>query len=465
MALVTVPTSQPSTSQAEVPVVAPSRRRVLMVSPHFPPVNAPDHQRIRTALPDLAEFGWDAEILTVTPEQVPHSQDALLPQTLPPSLPIHQVEALPKTLTRLIGLGNVGWRCLPYLAQAGNRLLSQESFDLICFSTTIFPVMLLGPYWQRRFGIPFAVDFQDPWRVDTAPAGKHRPGGRLKYALDKSLAAFWEPRVMQRVSHVISVSPAYPPILQRRYPWLRDGQFTVLPFGAPEADFEQLPHLPVQQTHFDPQDGRQHWVYVGRGGPDMALALQGLFLGLREQRSLRPDLADQLHLHFIGTSYAPAGQAIKTIEPIAAACGVADLVTEYPQRVPYFEAQKLLTDSDAVLLIGSADPQYTASKLYPAVLAKKPILAIFHEASSVVDILQKTQAGQAITFNQQTSPEQLADQLTPHLQKLLVHPKSSPPPTDWDAFAPYTAHAMTRTLCQIFDRCVDTPVSYGQYQI
>lgn len=440
------------------PCAAPRpRRRVLIVSPHFPPVNAPDHQRVRTALPYLAELGWEAEILTIDPTTVPHPQDPLLGQTLPTGLPIHATAALPKRVTGLVGLGNVGWRALPYLAQVGNRLLAQRSFDLVFFSTTIFPVMILGPYWRQRFGVPFVVDFQDPWRVEAAPAGQQRPGGRLKYAFDKFLAAVCEPRVMRRVSQVVSVSPAYPKVLQQRYPWLRADQFAVLPFGAPEADFAQLPQLPLKQTHFDPQDGRQHWVYVGRGGPDMALAVQGLFLGLQEVRSHLPNLASQLHLHFIGTSYAPPELATKTIEPIAIACGVADLVTEHPQRVPYFEAQKLLTDSDAVLLIGSADASYTASKLYPAMLAKKPILAIFHADSSVVDILRQTQAGQVVTFDRQTSPEQLAQQLISPLQTLLAHPRHTLPATDWGAFAPYTAHAMTKTLCQVFDRAIQTP--------
>jgi hypothetical protein len=435
---------------------ASRRRRVLIVSPHFPPVNAPDHQRIRTALPYLADGGWDAEILTVNPNEVPHGQDELLQQTLPASLPIHTVDALPQRLTKLIGLGNVGWRCLPHLTQAGNRLLAQQSFDLVFFSTTIFPVMILGSYWQRRFGIPFAVDFQDPWRVDRAPAGNHRPGGRLKYAFDKALAAYWEPRVMQRVSQVVAVSAAYPEILRQRYTWLRPAQFTVLPFGAPESDFAQIPHLPVQQTLFDPKDGRQHWVYVGRGGPDMALALEGLFRGLQQIRSQIPHLTERLHLHFIGTSYAPAARATKTTEPIAAAQGVADLVTEHLQRVPYFNAQKLLTDSNVILLIGSADAKYTASKLYPAVLAKKPILAIFHQDSSVVDILEQTQAGTAITFNQHTSAQSLAQQLTPHLQQLLAQPPNIPPPTNWETFHPYTAQSMTKTLCQVFDRSIST---------
>ncbi|MFQ4138591.1 glycosyltransferase [Nodosilinea sp. PGN35] len=447
----------PPVNFLDVSASSSPRRRVLLVSPHFPPVNAPDHQRLRTALPYLEGLGWEAEILTVNPEEVPHPQDEWLMQTLPPALPVHQAGALPKSITRWVGLGHVGWRCLPYLARLGDRLLAEQSFDLVFFSTTLFPVMILGPYWQRRFGVPFAVDSQDPWRVEAAPAGQHRPGGRLKYGLDKALAAFWEPRVMAGVSQVVAVSAAYTQTLQARYPWLQPEQFTVLPFGAPEADFAQLARCPLQQTHFDPNDGRQHWVYVGRGGPDMAVAVQGLLLGLQEVRSQQPDLADRVHLHFIGTSYAPVGRAIATIAPLAAAAGVADLVTEHPQRVPYAEAQKLLTDSDAVLLIGSSDPQYTASKLYPAVLAKKPILAVFHAASSVVDILHQTQAGTAITFDAHTSPEQLARQLAAPLRTLLAQPQHTPPPTDWDAFAPYTARAMTQTLCQVFDRCVRSP--------
>ena len=42
-------------------------RRVLFVSPHFPPINAPDAQRIRTMLPYLESLGWEAEVLAVEP--------------------------------------------------------------------------------------------------------------------------------------------------------------------------------------------------------------------------------------------------------------------------------------------------------------------------------------------------------------------------------------------------------------
>jgi len=424
------------------------RKRVLIISPHFPPVNAPDHQRVRIALPYLAENGWDAEVLAVAPDWVDHPQDAYLEKLLPLDLAVHRTVAL----SQRSGLGNLGWRCLLAFAKVGDRLLSQQSFDLIFFSTTLFPVMTLGPYWQRRFGIPYVLDFQDPWRVEQAPAGQHRPGGRLKYALDKALATVLEPPVVNAAQHIITVSPAYPAMLQARYPRLQDQQFTVLPFGAPEEDFLRLPELGIQQTHFDPQDGRQHWVYVGRGGPDMEQAAGGLFLALRRLGDRHPNLSDRLHLHLIGTSYGIGDRAIPTLHPIAMRYGVDNLVTEYPQRIPYFEAQQVLADSDAILMIGSSDARYSASKVYPALLANRPLLAVFHEKSLVVDILQQTEATTPIAFKDETSPELLADVLMPQLEQLLRSPKGSRPPTRWDAIAPHTARAMTRTLCHIFDQ-------------
>ena len=59
-------------------------------------------------------------------------------------------------------------------------------------------------------------------------------------------------------------------------------------------------------------------------------------------------------------------------------------------------------------IFGSDDPGYTASKIYPYILAEKPLLAIFHEESSVVRILQETNAGTVVTFKTGESVEEVA---------------------------------------------------------
>ncbi len=33
-------------------------KRVLIISPHFPPINAPDCQRVRMSLPYYRRYGW-----------------------------------------------------------------------------------------------------------------------------------------------------------------------------------------------------------------------------------------------------------------------------------------------------------------------------------------------------------------------------------------------------------------------
>jgi hypothetical protein len=432
--------------------------RILIVSPHFPPINAPDHQRVRMSLPYLEEFGWEAHVLAVRPDFVEGIEDLELLKTIPSQVPVTYTKALPVKQTRRFGMGSLGWRSYPYLLQAGDRLLSQDKFDLVYFSTTMFNCMVLGTRWYRRFGVPYVLDFQDPWLSDyyKQPGSPVPPGGRFKYGFSQLQAKLLEPRAMKKVSHVISVSPAYPNILQQRYPYLQPEQFTVLPFGASEPDFELLPSLNIQQKIFDPNDGKRHWVYVGRGGDDMALALRILFSGIQSQRQHNPEAWRSLQLHFIGTSYAPGDKAVKSIEPIAQEFGIADIVTEYPHRIPYFEALQVLIDSDAILMIGSDDPSYTASKLYPCVLARKPILAIFHRESSVVDILHRCQAGLAINFALENQPEDLLMEITTQLNCLLSTPKGFQPETNWSAFQPYTAREMTRKQCAVFDRCLVT---------
>ncbi|MGC1309747.1 MAG: hypothetical protein WA885_21190 [Phormidesmis sp.] len=429
--------------------------RVLIISPHFPPVNAADHQRVRMSLPYFQKFGWKPTVLTVAPHFVNGVYDPLLQKTVPKETEIISTPALPTQLTQCFGLGTLGWRALPYLAKAGNQLLAARPFDLIYFSTTAFPTLSLAAPWYKKFRIPYVIDFQDPWlsdyhkRTDTPP-----PGGRLKYGLNQFFARIQEPKALRHVSQIISVSPKYPQVLCDRYPWLKPQQCSELPFGAPQSDFDLLPLLSVKQQIFDPQDGFRHWVYVGRGGTDMSVALRLLFAGIQQLRQQSGELRKPTKLHFIGTSYAPADRAVETIRPIAEEFNLADIVEERTQRIPYFEAIKALTDSDAILLIGSDDPSYTASKLYPCILAKKPILAIFHQQSSVVSILQQCKAGQAVTFD---GPDYSADTLSSMATKikwLQSLPQRSTPKTNWPAFEPYTAREMTRKQCEIFDRCI-----------
>ena len=74
-------------------------RRVLIISPYFPPSNAADMQRVRTSLPYFKQFGWDPEVVTVDERYSEMVKDGLLTQSLPQDIKIHRVNVLSKRIT------------------------------------------------------------------------------------------------------------------------------------------------------------------------------------------------------------------------------------------------------------------------------------------------------------------------------------------------------------------------------
>ena len=428
-------------------------RRVLIVSPRFPPINAPDLHRVRLSLPHFEDHCWRPEVWRVNPDRIEQDRDPLLEETVPSGTDVRTVGAPDPRWTRIVGLGSAALRSLPFYFWHVSRRLARGDVDLVYFSTTAFPVMILGRYWKWRFGVPYVIDMQDPWHTDYyvgKPPEEQPPKFWFSYRLNKYL----EPVAMQGIDGIISVSQGYCDTLQTRYDNVTPKKCEVIPFGAAEVDFEVMEDGGVSQPFVDPDHDTIDVVYAGRGGHDMATAARGLFGALRRGREERPSLFDRVQMHFVGTSYAPAGEGEKTIEPIAEEYGVADAVTECTDRIPYFQSLRLLRDADHLVVPGSDNPDYTASKLYPYILSRRPVLAVFHERSSVVDILQKTRAGEAVTFDEGTDVRDLVDRVfgtwAPMLERLPYTPD-----TDWDAFHPYTAEAMTRRQVRVFDRVVE----------
>ena len=425
-------------------------KKIIIISPHFPPVNAPDMHRIRQSLPYLQEFGWSATVFAVDPEYVETSQDNLLLESLPPQTEIHRVKALSTSLTRIFGLGNLGIRSYVSLKNAVDRYLNENKVDLIYFSTTVFVSVALGPHWKRKFGIPFVIDLQDPWRNDfhlATPLGE-RP---KKFWFDYRLNKFLEARSIPKCSGIIAVSSGYIKMIKERYPVLADHPCLTLPFGVLPHDFQIASDLPGLRRNHDMIDV----VYIGRGGSDMSLAVGALFDAFKRGLNRNPELFARVHFTFIGTSYAAKGKGIKTIEPLAKQMEIESHVTEQTDRLPYFHTLKRLQEADLLFMPGSTDKSYSASKLYPYIMAQKAILAVFSDESNVVNTLRRTCAGEVVTFHTDDNVGTLGSRLHPLLSALL---KKLPfqPATDWKEFNAFTAREMTRKQCEFFNAVLST---------
>lgn len=424
--------------------------RLLLVSPRFPPSTAADSQRLRVLLPHLKAQGCSPEVLAVDPVCCDNTLDPWQAEHLPEDVPIHRVRGASRRWARLPGFGSIDARCHSALARAGSKLLQQRRFDAVYFSTTEFGCFRLGPLWKHHHSVPFFLDYQDPWVNDhyRLNPGLKPPGGRLKHTVVDQLHRWREPRVLRHASGITAVSPAYPRAIQARYPFAAHLPSLVLPFPGSPDDFAHLDSIGPSQLPFNPHDGLIHWVSIGRGGADLHASLAGLFQAIACHAPAQ--LRERLRLHFIGTSYAPQGSGVATIAPLAARFGLEAIVNEQTDRLPLSLALATLKAADALLVLGSTDSGYTASKLMPYLLARRPMLAVMHEQSLVCDLLQRCGGAQLVTFAGRSDQAALASKIQQawladgRYQQLL--------PLNQDALQPYTASGQAGELVAFLKR-------------
>lgn len=414
-------------------------------------------QRVRLALPYLRAHGWEPTVLALHPDSVEGAVvDPLLELSYPADVRVVRVRGLSPRYTRWAGIGNIWWRCGRALTRAGEQLLRDEKYDLVFLSTTQFGAFQLGPRWLRQFGVPYVLDYQDPWinpyyrRTGTPP-----PGGPIRFALSQWQARRIEPTALRLASGIIGVSDAYGRGLAEAYPWFDPKRVELLPFGASQADFVALGDYRPAQPLVDFDDGCFHHIYTGRCGPDMTFALQVLLRAFKQYLASDPAEAHRMRFHFIGTDYAPPPLGRYWAMPIARAEGVTDYVRENCYRVQYFDALYYLRRAQALIAIGSNDPTYAASKIFPYILAQRPMLLIYHQQSLVLDFARRAAVGVRFSFHGPEDIDRLADKV--HRGWFASRERQHYLGFNKAAFRPFSAETLTERLAAHFDRAVRRP--------
>jgi hypothetical protein len=329
-------------------------------------------------------------------------------------------------------------------------LLKKEPFDLIFFSTTEFPICVLGRYWKRKFNIPYVIDMQDPWHSEyyqNKPKVQRPPKYWFSYRLNKYL----EPIAMQNVGGIMSVSVDYIKVLEQRYHEIKKIPTAIITFPAAIKDFEIVA---AHKKHLSTpllDNSTINLVYIGRGGYDLKEAATLLFENFNSLLQKRAKLFEKFKFYFIGTSYAPKGRGVATIKPLADQLGLAEHVYEQTDRISYFETLAYLSHADGLVILGSDDPGYTASKIYPYILSKKPLLAIFNLKSSAASIIEDCNAGSVADILDKVQAEKIIQDFLNN----IATPNFIPEQTNMENFSIYSAEALTQKQCDLFNQIVE----------
>lgn len=406
--------------------------------------------RIRQSLSYYKENNWQAEVVIVNPDLIEGVQDKLLLETLPSDIKIHKVNSLDVKITRKFGLGSIAYRSMYYYWKYVNSILNKSKYDLIFFSTTAFPITILGRIWKRKFDIPYIIDMQDPWRSDhylELPKNQRPPKFWLSYKLD----SWFEKYAMNKVDGIMSVSQKYIDVLSSRYSRISKVPSAVIPFAAFEKDLDVAKKSNIQNPFFKSNINEINIVYVGRGGNDMTLANTIFLKALKDGLNTIEEF-NRIKVFFIGTSYDSSNKAEKTIFPIAIQLGIKDNVVEITKRIPYFQSLKVLSEADILFVPGSDNIGYTASKIYSYAWLGKPLLTLFHSSSSVNTFMEECNIGLSLQFDKKEESDLIDDIKTFLLKAIKGEFKIK---VDWDNFDKYTAAFQVKKQVELFNNVIE----------
>jgi len=434
-------------------------RRVLMVSAHFPPDSSAGTHRARLLAPHLATYGWEPTVLTCEPSAYEGQLDPDLTALVHGEVRVVRAPAISARLTRRVGVGDLGLRSFGGLYRAASSLLGMERFDALFI--TIFPAYtaLLGPLLVRRFGVPFVLDYQDPWVSAWGVEVGGGNGGRADWKSRSSrlLAEWLEPVAVRSASAVTAVSAGtYEPILSRN-PLIRPITATI-PIGAEPRDFSINRSSCAAPLPFDPDDGNVHVCSTGTILPLGIETLRAVLCAVALVRDRRQEVYRRLRLHFFGTSNQTAHTTELKVMPLAFRLGVADVVFEVPTRVPYSAIVRVQQHASILLAMGSSERHYTASKIFPLLLAGRPLLAVYHEASTVADVIERASRPRTVKlvrFSDQERAEAKVEEIYGHLLTLAERPAGPSDAGDLNGLHEFFAETLAGRLADVLNRVAE----------
>jgi hypothetical protein len=424
-------------------------KKILIIYPHFPPSNLAGVHRPRLFAQHLPEFGWEPIVLTVDEQFYEEEPDYNLVKLLPKDLRIEKVGAWKVTKPRLIG--DIGIRGFFQLYKKAKQLILTEKIDLVFISIPSFYVALLGRLLHASTGVAYGIDYIDPWVHEFAGSDKVFS----RHWFSTRIANFLEPIAVKKAALITGVAEGYyTPVLERNAS-LKKSVTGAMPYGGEAKDHAVLASMDTAPYLFQKIPGTFQFVYAGAMLPKAYEPLRRIFDVIKNS----PEQFTSVEFHFIGTGSSPKDDQSYNIKAMAMEFGLwQTVVFEYPKRIPYLDVLIHLKAADAVFILGSTEPHYTPSKVYQAILSEKPALAVLHQESTAVTVLQQSNGGKVLAFDGVKGLDTISANFASCFNNFIQFSRTfDPAQVDTSIFDNYSAKAVTKTLAGLLDKVIARP--------
>lgn len=419
-------------------------KRVLLVSPHFPPSNLAAVHRARLFARHLPEFGWEPVVLTVHHDDYTEELDWNLAELVPESVRVERVRAdlKPIDIGRVRLVGDVVLRSFRPLLRRAIEVVDRERVDFVHVLIPSFYGALIGRAVHRRRRVPYGIDYIDPWVEPNA-----YPLGSKAWATQR-LARILEPVAVRDAALITGVAEGYYEAVLDRNPQLRRVPTVAMPYGGESRDHRKVAEVGIEPWLFE-RDGRFRLLYAGALLPNATGPLHSVCRAIAERRD---EFAD-VELFFVGTGSSPDDAEGYRVRPVAEEYGLwGSVIKEHPARIPYLDVLAHLEAAQGVFILGSTEPHYTPSKVYQGVLSERPILAVLHEASTACEVVRRTGAGRVLAFDGEDGLSTIASEFADAFADYRAFAESfRREDVDVEAFQEFSARNVTRALAAALD--------------
>jgi glycosyltransferase involved in cell wall biosynthesis len=446
-----------------------------MVSYYFPPAGGPGVQRVAKHVKFLREFGYEPIVLTATardysgPSELQAPTDASLAVEIPQDVevvrvpsgqPFRLLEWLRRMrLDALRELAFVPDTAITWIRPAVHKareIARRRKVEIIYTSVKPHSVAVIGWMLKRALGVPWVIDFRDPWTqyfLATFPT-------RLHFRFEQWLERF----LLRRADSIITITPTARENLLAWCDFLSPDKVSVITNGYDDEDFDDSNKRAASNGSFTlvysgvfcgaPASGSaekspwaeqlwrglRHWLaYTPRRFDRLTHSPKYLLDALRELFEEMPELRGRIKLVHVGPFD-------KANSEYARELGIEGAL-EAPGYVSHSRAVELMTNADA-LFFCLADSETgerndcVPQKVYEYLGSRRPVLALTPDGDAR-DFFRL--AGTAVVCHPRSISEIKAGVLS--LARRTFEPASNE-----EFIRGFRRRNLTRQLAGIFDR-------------
>ena len=317
-----------------------------------------------------------------------------------------------------------GWYW-PALKRA-SEILRKEKIDAILSTSPPAIDHVIGLKLKERFGLPWILDFRDPWTENLLAGDRPEWYTRFSLRLERQ-CVLASNLVVCNTDHIRRA-------FERQYPELSHDRFVTITNGfeavEPPPTIPKTERSPVEILHLGS-------LYSGR-------RIDGLGKAVAELYKNGESVPGAIRFSFLGTVDPCIRELVEKSTPEL----LQDGTIRFEDRVEFAEAQRRMWGADILVLVQGGHTLQIPAKFYEYLPTGKPMLAI-SEPGALTDILNETGSGAW------AAPDDI-DAIKAALFQVLRMPQKSPAEVS-TRFGRFEYRTLTETLASCVGTVVGSP--------